>query len=42
MKYLIEKDSPSKTFKFRIINMSGNTVGYFVHMNDALAWCRVN
>jgi len=41
-KYLIQPDSPSKRFKFRALTMSGNLIGYFIHMNDAIAWCEAN
>jgi len=41
-KYLIQGDSPNKKFKFRVVTITGNLVGYFVHMNDAIAWCESN
>ena len=41
-KYLIQCDSPSKRFKFRVVTLSGILVGYFRHMNDATAWCEAN
>ena len=41
-KYLIQADSPSKRFKFRVVTLSGQLVGYFKHMDDATAWCEAN
>ena len=41
-KYIIQCDSPSKRFKFRVVTMSGILVGYFVHMNDAIDWCEAS
>lgn len=42
IKYLIQCDSPSKHFKFRVVTMSGVLIGYFKHFNDAVAFCESN
>lgn len=40
--YIIQADSPSKKFKFRVVTMSGRLVGYFVNRDDAINWCKDN
>jgi hypothetical protein len=42
VKYIIQGDSPSKRFKFRVVTMSGVLVGYFKKFDDATNFCNSN
>jgi len=38
-RFLIQIDSPCKRYKFRIVTINGNLIGYFDHCDSALAYC---
>jgi hypothetical protein len=40
-KYIIQFDRKGK-YGIRVVTMSGIAMGYFCHMNDAVAWCEAN
>jgi hypothetical protein len=40
-KYIIQFDRKGK-YGIRVCTMSGIAMGYFCHMNDAVAWCESN
>jgi hypothetical protein len=40
-KYIIQFDRKGK-YGIRVCTMSGFAMGYFMHMNDAIAWCEAN
>ena len=40
-KYIIQFDLKGK-YGIRVCTMSGFAMGYFCHMNDAIAWCEAN
>jgi hypothetical protein len=40
-KYIIQFDRKGK-YGIRVCTMSGIAMGYFCHMNDAVAWCEAN